>query len=251
MRLLLAVVVLLAIATPAHAATQIDRTFINFGDEEVGRLSPAESVRVVYTKKYWHSEGLTSKVYGENPEDFVVTRTDCDADGSYSGSLCTRFRVRFAPAVLDDREAVLRIQNIEDGTVEHLPLIGRGVAPAAASEPGEDGAPGQPGAAGLPGAPGPAGSTGATGAPGAAGATGARGPAGRDAKVTCSVRKTRSAKRVKVTCTTELAANAAMRLVRRGKVIASRRARRGRASFTVRRGSYVVTVGDVAVRVKG
>ncbi len=57
------------------------------------------------------------------------------------------------------------------------------------------------------------GAAGAAGAAGATGATGPQGPAGRDAKVTCVVKKKgKNVKKVKVTCTVKLAAARSARL---------------------------------------
>jgi IPT/TIG domain/Collagen triple helix repeat (20 copies)/Divergent InlB B-repeat domain len=103
--------------------------------------------------------------------------------------------------------------------------------------PGAPGAPGTPGAPGAPGAPGTNGTNGKDGANGATGPTGSQGPAGapgRDAKVTCIVKK--KGTKVKVTCKVKLVASASSssvkwRLMRAGRSYAhgSTRARRGNA----------------------
>ena len=87
----------------------------------------------------------------------------------------------------------------------------------------------QTGPRGLPGFQGPKGDT---------GAQGPRGPAGRNAKVTCTVKRVRT--RIRVTCKVKLVSASArarslkIRISRRGRVYASGSARVRRSSATVR-----------------
>lgn len=233
MRLLLGAVIALVMAAPAHAATDISPLSLTFPEQEVGTLSAMKSIRVAHFNQWGYNyDSVQHQLHGADPEDFLVTRRGCDADGSYIAGSCVELRVRFAPGVTGTRSAKLRIQNWMDGTVVTVPLTGTGVA----AKPGQ-------------------GPQGPQGAPGAPGAKGPQGPRGREAKVTCKVKKAKGTKRIRVTCTTKRAKAARVRLVQRGRVLSStvRRSRGGRvtASFTVRRGSYMVTVGNTAVRVRG
>jgi Collagen triple helix repeat (20 copies) len=82
---------------------------------------------------------------------------------------------------------------------------------------------GPPGTNGTNGTNGADGAQGPTGAQGPKGDTGPQGPPGRNAKVTCKVTKTKSAKNVKVTCKVVLVparAKIRWRLVRRGRTVA-------------------------------
>jgi hypothetical protein len=229
-------VVLLAVLAPAASAqalTTYSPQSLTFVGQAPGTISAAQSVRVAYQHD-WSSAYIEYSVHGANPEDFFVFRRDCDADGSYAGT-CFDLRVRFAPGADGVRTASIRIHNYQDGTIVQVPLTGITMYP-------EPVVPVQ-------------GAKGDQGQPGAAGPRGPLGPRGREAKVTCRVKRVKGTRRMRVTCTTRRTTAARVRLARRGRVIKSvvRRSRAGRvtASFTVPRGSYVVSMGDDVARVRG
>jgi Collagen triple helix repeat (20 copies) len=130
------------------------------------------------------------------------------------------------------------------------------VRPVRRSSDGADGAPGAKGdtgpqgpagATGAAGPTGPVGATGPQGAPGEKGATGDRGPAGRDAKVTCSLGKSRG--RQTVTCKVTYGAatraktvKGKARLVRASRTYAVGTAKGLRATRPLKQGAYTLRI---------
>ena len=171
-------------------------------------------------------------LFGPNPGDYIVGPDTCGTSVAPGGS-CT-ISVRFTPQAEGSRPATFVVVGdwfpsvALNGTGGRLP----------------QGPAGDTGPQGATGGQGPTGSDGAAGPPGAqgnSGATGPTGPAGapgRDAKVICSIKKARNAKKVKVTCKVTLATTRARaafrwRLVRRDRTYAHGRAiaRHGRVTL--------------------
>lgn len=114
--------------------------------------------------------------------------------------------------------------------------VSAGVAVQQAGGPPVFGGPGADGADGAAGRDGAAGPRGATGPKGD---KGARGPAGRDAKVTCTVKKSR-----RVTCkVTRVSGRAKATLVRGGRTYAKGTVASLRANRTVTPGRYELHIG--------
>jgi hypothetical protein len=113
------------------------------------------------------------------------------------------------------------------------------VAAPPAGDDGSDGAAGRPGAAGPPGRPG---AEGPPGPPGAEGPQGPEGPPGRDALVTCRAKRKKPKVRCKVTFPSSGAREVALKVKRRGEVVARGRAHRGgqTIAFALGRGSYTL-----------
>jgi hypothetical protein len=170
---------------------------------------------------------------GADPGDYTITSNDCRGTALAFRQSCS-IELEFTPAATGARPASLQLADNAAGSPQPFALSGTGVAPnsgpkgdpGAQGNPGlkgDPGAQGNPGLKGDPGAqgnlgpkgdPGTQGNPGPKGDPGPKGNTGPRGPAGRDAKVTCKVKKSKSAKKVTVTCTvvlTHLAGKAGVR----------------------------------------
>lgn len=113
---------------------------------------------------------------------------------------------------------------------------------------------GDPGPTGAAGPAGPVGAAGPTGAAGPAGPAGAAGPTGaprRSTTVECKVTKTRSAKRINVTCAVKTKVAATVVLTSRGRTIARRTVKAGtrRTTFTITNPRnttrYRLTIGPI------
>jgi hypothetical protein len=165
------------------------------------------------------------------------------------GATCAR-PIFFQPTTTGARSAAIDFPSNSSTQVSStaVNLAGTGMAPNSGPE-GPQGQQGQQGTQGPQGDPGPSGQQGPKGD---SGATGPRGPAGRDAIVTCKVRKAKK-NRTKVKCTVKLVTpkgKAAARLSRRGRVVARGGAtvRHKRLDVTLHsrralpRGRYLLTV---------
>jgi hypothetical protein len=196
-------------ATPSPAS-------LTFATRPVGTVSGSQAVTVV-------NEGWTDLVVdgfglgGANPDDFIVGGDTCGAAVQPSESCSVQ--VRFAPQAVGSRSATLETLGNDPGASD-VTLSGDAGSLPPAGPPGSPGADGDDGAAGSAGAPG---SPGAPGADGPPGADGAQGAPGRDATVTCRVKKA-GKHRIKVTCTVTLAvadqATLRWRLRRAGRTVA-------------------------------
>jgi hypothetical protein len=110
---------------------------------------------------------------------------------------------------------------------------------------GPKGDAGTPGAAGGQGPQGPQGPAGTPGAQGPRGPQGAQGPAGKVGSVRCTLKGRR------ITCRVSNARASRVRLVRRGRTVASGKLAGGKVTFSGRRlgkGSYTLVVGGKAAR---
>jgi virginiamycin B lyase len=211
-------------------------------------------------------------VTGAQHDDFLISSDDCSQATLPVGGSCT-VDLRFGPSATGARAATLTVPSDDPAGSLGVPLTGVGGAlPAGPTGPaGPAGTPGTPGPAGPAGTPGalgpagtpgmqgpaggqgPAGAPGADGSPGPAGAPGAQGPAGpqgergRDAAVTCKLKRRG---RARVICTVKLATVAGKihwRLVKNGHVYRRGTARASRHSATIRlphlaRGRYALRI---------
>jgi hypothetical protein len=204
---------------------------------------------------------------GANPADFFTADTTCLRPVP-EGSSCS-VNVRFSPQAQGARAATLTaLTNATTnptvsltGTAGQPPTgpTGSTGATGPTGSTGNTGPTGPTGPTGSTGATGPAGSTGNTGPTGTTGTTGPTGPQGkpgRNAKVTCKVKKAKSARQVKVTCKVKLVSASMARvrwsLARKGRVIArgTTKAREGVAVLPVSRTSGLKP-GRYALRVAG
>lgn len=240
-----------------------------FDPQRESTLSPAKTIDVASTGD---ARLLVSRarITGPDASDFVIAQDGCTDIPITVGSGCT-IAVRFAPQSPGDKTATLSLTDNASGAGS-VTLTGTGTVtespPAGATgppgEPGPVGATGPAGSTGPPGAAGPAGSVGPpgpNGLPGAAGATGAagengpagpRGPAGPATTVRCQVKKSRTARKVKVTCRVTVQEASVARLMHRGHAVAERRVRAGRRHVVFRlappglAGKYRLVVGTAA-----
>jgi hypothetical protein len=121
-----------------------------------------------------------------------------------------------------------------------LPGLEAGAYPAAAGPVLPTGPAGPQGPSGPMGA---AGSSGATGPPGA---TGPRGPAGRDAKVTCTVKRAAKGQTVRCQVRHPGSRSADAKLSRNGRTFATGTPRRLTAVRQVRKGEYILKIKGLA-----
>jgi sugar lactone lactonase YvrE len=190
-----------------------------------------------------HARRVT--VTGANHDDFLISSDDCSQATLPVGGTCT-VDLRFGPSAAGARAAALSVTSDDPDGPLTVALTGVG----GALPQGAAGATGPAGPAGLPGADGPAGSPGAGGPGGPQGPAGPQGAPGRDAVVSCSVKR-RKGKRTRVVCSVKLRAPAAARLhwrlVRHGHVYARGVARASRGGATIRlprleRGRYLLRI---------
>ena len=198
-------------ATPSPAA-------VTFTARPVGTVSGPQTVTIA-------NEGWTDLavdgfgVGGAHADDYLVGGDTCGAALQPSESCSVQ--VRFAPQAVGSRSATLETLG-NDPNAGDVTLSGDGSS-APPGPAGPAGGPGPAGAAGSPGADGDDGAAGSPGADGLPGATGPQGAPGRDATVTCRVKKARKS-RIKVKCTVTLAvaeqATLRWRLGRAGRTVA-------------------------------
>lgn len=188
---------------------------LSFGTVPAQTLSPPRSVSVASTGDAPLAV-RSAGVAGAGAADFLIVGDRCSGVRVPPGGSCDVV-VRFAPSSAGATTAALSI--VSNAGIATVSLDGSGGALPQGPAGGD----------GANGSQGPAGPRGPDGATGPAGANGA------DAKVTCTVRKAKRAKKVTVTCKVTRAGVA--RLTRNGRVVATRRVRRGRVSFRVRRAS--------------
>ena len=158
------------------------------------------------------------EVAGAAPDDFMLSGVESCTVAPLARNQACQVQVRFAPGAEGTRGATLRIHINATASPREISLTGTG-GPLPKGDKGDQGDPGLPGADGANGADGQPGATGDAGAAGATGPTGPQGlpgpsgpqgaqgpqgPPGRDAKVTCKVTKTKSTKRIRVTCSVRL-----------------------------------------------
>lgn len=190
-------------------------------------------------------------VSGADRADFIVN-DGCSIEATVPLAGC-EVSVRYAPSSLGSGNASIQVvPAIGFSEIETVTLSGVGTNP----EPGPTGATGPVGPTGATGSQGNAGPTGATGV------QGPQGPAGRDAKVTCKVKRTGKAKKVKVTCSVALSKSAragsrGWKLVRNGVTVRSGRLRTAGAGGSVAiprlahltKGTYRMFVEGASTRV--
>jgi hypothetical protein len=201
-----------------------------FGTQPITTIGDPHSVVVSNTGGDIALKVSRVTIAGANPDDFIKTSDGCEGATVAPGASCT-VTLRFAPTATGARSAALRIADNAPGSPQDIALTGTG-DPAPTTGPGPAG---QDGAAGQNGATGPAGANGHDGATGPAGPAGPAGPRGRDASVTCKLKKPKGGKS-KVVCTVSLASakgsRATARLTR-GRRLYARGAARIRSATSV------------------
>ncbi len=218
--------VALRLDAPDPVAFDADR--LDFGTQPLGLLSPAR--RLTLRNASAAPVTVTAlRLNGAPGDDFTLVGDDCRGETLPPDAACS-VGVRFAPAVLGARSALLSATVDGSGAAPVVVLAGEGRTlpaglPGGIGPVGGDGAAGPAGPLGSPGAGGPGGAAGAPGPRGPAGRAGARGPAGRLVRVTCRLRG-RSAVSCRATVAASahrrhaLKAAAAARLTRSGRVVA-------------------------------
>ncbi len=102
-----------------------------FGDQPVGKSSPARSFAVANTSGIGHLHVSSVTLAGANPGDFVKGADSCSGKAVDENKSCT-IELSFEPGAPGDRGATLRItDDAVAAGVQTISLSGRGVAPAA------------------------------------------------------------------------------------------------------------------------
>jgi hypothetical protein len=242
-----------------RSAPVVETTSGAVGHQTVGQSGSA--VPIIVTNRGAGVLTITSALLsGTDSADFTTVGDTCSGNSFDTGQSCI-VSVAYAPAAAGASSATLALATNAVTATVNVALSGTGVAPNSGPQ-GPAGADGAQGPAGATGATGAQGATGATGAQGLTGATGPRGPqgaegppgaAGRDAVVTCKVRKT-SRTRVRVTCSVRLAARTSVSLRRAGRTVArgvvSAAGRVVLGGRRVPRGTYMLVAGDLRLKVK-
>jgi FG-GAP-like repeat len=197
--------VLLNTAAPVFSPSPAALTF---GGQPASTISDPHSVVLSNPSGEIALKVGSIKIVGANADDFIKTTDACEQTTVAPNTSCA-VNVRFAPAAMGARSALLRFTDNAPGSPHDVSLSGTG---AAAPTTG-------PGPAGQDGSTGPAGPAGPTGA---TGPVGPRGPRGREPRVTCKLRKKKG--KTTIVCTVRFAApknaRAVARLTRRGRVYA-------------------------------
>jgi hypothetical protein len=213
-------------------------------------------------------------VSGANPGDFFTSNDSCHSTIA-PGSACT-VQVRFGPQAQGARAGTLTVLTNAPanptvslaGTAGPLPQGPTGptgptgpigpIGPIGPTGPvGENGNVGPQGPQGGTGPQGSTGSNGNNGAQGPKGDTGPQGRPGRDAKVTCRIRRLKRTRKVKVTCKVVLARRAATsrvrwRLLRGGRTVARGTALARHHRFTLELGDFArLRPGRYTLRIAG
>ena len=150
---------------------------VDFGTQTVAQPSSVQPLRVTNLGvQALRPTGAT--LSGPGSADFTIVEDRCAGERLQFRQTC-EVDVRFTPGAAEARNATVQFASNATDAPRAFPLAGTGVA--ANSGPG--GPPGPGGPAGPPGAD------------------------GKDAKVTCKVKKARSAKKVKVTCKVQVVAS--------------------------------------------
>jgi hypothetical protein len=189
-----------------------------FGSQASGSTSSAKPVTVSSTGDAMLN--VTSvRVTGADADDFLVSQDSCSDTPVLVGRSCT-VHVRFAPQGTGAKSATLTIADDSGAAAKTVALTGTGGDPAS----------GPPGPAGPAGTDGAAGPTGADGPQGPAGPAGPAGPTGPAPTVTCKIRHHGST--TSVSCKVTVTHATTVRLVRKGKTVATRRVKAGTRRVT-------------------
>lgn len=201
-------------------AAGLGATSLSFGTQPAGTVGPPSAATLVATGNGIDVSRV--EVTGADADAFLVSRDGCTGRTSWPGAPCS-VSLRFAPTRTGDATATLRLTDATTGTTQVVALAGSG---AAAPTTG----------------PGPTGATGPAGKAGAAGG----------ATASCSLKRAKTARASRVTCTARPAsARVTISVARGGRVFASGSGR-GTVRLKVKRaltkGRYAVSVSTTVRR---
>jgi hypothetical protein len=226
---------------PDPVAFDADR--LDFGEQPLGLLGGARRALL----RNASSAPVTIRALrlgGADGGDFAIAGEDCRGETLEPDESCP-VAVRFAPSAAGARSALLTVAVAGSTASPGLALVGAGGALPAGPPgwPGPGGADGPSGAAGADGPAGVPGAAGPSGARGAQGRRGARGPAGRAVRVTCRASGGRlRCRAVTAAGKSRVAAGAAARLTRAGRLWARGPLGDLRATRQLRAGRYRLAV---------